>query len=256
MLNRLTKLAVVAVVLAVMGSWGCSASTSPSDPGEDEKKPSQQPVDEKQPEQEPDKPKTPRPPPEPLQKVPPPAIDAQAAAAAAIELYDKDGNGTIGSEELQAAPALAAALADLDEDPDPITNLDEDQDGAVTQEEIVARITAWQDSKIGVTDYQCQVTLDGDPLIGATVTLVPEAFLGSEVQTASGVTGEEGIADISIADLPKGKVGAHCGFYRVRVSKLQDGKELIPAKYNAETILGEEISEEEWDVPTFELASE
>ncbi len=246
MLNRLTKLAVVAVVLAVMGSWGCSASTSPSDPGEDEKKPSQQPVDEKQPEPEPDKPKTPRPPPEPLPKIALPAIDAQAAAKAAIDLYDKDGNGTIGGEELKAAPALAAAMADLDED----------QDEAVSQEEIVARITAWQDSKIALTNHDCQVMRGEEPLIGATVTLVPEAFLGSEVQTASGITDEEGIAEMSIADLPEGVVGVHLGFYRVRVSKLQDGKELIPAKYNTETTLGEQVSEEDWDVPLFELAGE
>ena len=36
------------------------------------------------------------------------------------------------------------------------------------------------------------------------------------------------------------------GFYRVRISKVVDGKETVPAKYNTETILGHEEAD---DIP-------
>jgi hypothetical protein len=36
--------------------------------------------------------------------------------------------------------------------------------------------------------------------------------------------------------------GAHFGLYKVRISKIVNGKESIPSRYNSETILGQEIS--------------
>jgi hypothetical protein len=36
--------------------------------------------------------------------------------------------------------------------------------------------------------------------------------------------------------------GLALGLYRIRVSKMVDGKETIPARYNTETTLGQEVS--------------
>ena len=38
---------------------------------------------------------------------------------------------------------------------------------------------------------------------------------------------------------------AHCGFFRVELSKKEGGKELIPAKFNRDTVLGEEINDDD-----------
>ena len=40
-------------------------------------------------------------------------------------------------------------------------------------------------------------------------------------------------------DMPS---GLQLGFYRVRVSKQANGKEMIPAKYNTETTLGQQVA--------------
>ena len=36
--------------------------------------------------------------------------------------------------------------------------------------------------------------------------------------------------------------GIQLGFFKIRVSKMVNGKETIPAKYNAETTLGQQIA--------------
>lgn len=38
----------------------------------------------------------------------------------------------------------------------------------------------------------------------------------------------------------------HLGLYRVKISKLVNGKEIVPPKYNEQTILGQELA---GDVP-------
>ena len=90
-----------------------------------------------------------------------------------------------------------------------------------------------------------EVTLDGKTLAGATVTYVPEEFRGEDVEETSGVTDESGSA------YPQGQdakyPGLYAGVYRIRISKIVDGAETIPARYNAETILGKEIA---FDAPS------
>ena len=62
----------------------------------------------------------------------------------------------------------------------------------------------------------CQVHLDGKPLQGATVTYVPEKFLGSSIRQATGVSDERG----SVALVTEGEKlsGVQPGLYRVQVS--------------------------------------
>jgi hypothetical protein len=169
-------------------------------------------------------------------RVQPPSISASGAASQAIEDYDKDGDGSLAGSELDAAPGIKAAMA----------TIDADKDGKVTADEIEQRIEAWQATKIGVMGITASFTLDGRPLTGAEVTFEPESFLGDELKPAIGDTGSSGSAMPSI---PKDQrptkdmgPGLQVGLYRVKVSKKVNGQETIPAKYNSETTLGQQVS--------------
>jgi hypothetical protein len=161
--------------------------------------------------------------------------------------YDADGDGKIDAEELKQSPPLAEALE----------TTDADGDGALTEKEIVDRIDAWSESGTNVVNQSTLVTLDGNPLEGATVTYEPEEFLQPPLESSSGVTAENGYAEVAGQD--PNYPGLYLGLYRVRISKMVDGRETIPARYNTETILAKEIApdapstSERWLV--FELES-
>ena len=91
-----------------------------------------------------------------------------------------------------------------------------------------------------------ELTLDGQPLSGALITFEPEKFLGDEIKTAFATTNQFGTAapSIPIEQRPDPKLpgGANFGLYKVRISKIVNGKETIPARYNTETVLGQEVS--------------
>jgi hypothetical protein len=183
----------------------------------------------------------------------PPAINASQAGSQAIEMYDTNGDGVIAGDELDRAPALNEALPRLD------TNADK----GVSADEIAARVNAWKATEIGMTSFRCHVTLDGEPLTGATVTFEPEPFLGDEIKTAIGVTNPFGDAAPTIPKEqrpdPKLPGGIHLGLYKVRISKIVNGKETIATSYNAQTTLGQEVSNDDPAVQrmnmTFELKS-
>ena len=84
--------------------------------------------------------------------------------------------------------------------------------------------------------------MDGRPLSGATVKLIPEKYLGDEIKAAVGVTNDGGSATMRIPDedLPeaqRGIVGVHYGTYKVEITH---PTMKIPAKYNTQTTLGYE----------------
>jgi hypothetical protein len=84
------------------------------------------------------------------------------------------------------------------------------------------------------------VTLDGRPLVGAEVTLVPEEFLGTDHKSAKATTDPGGDFRLKTAGI--NSIGAQPGVYRIQVSKKDAaGKEMIPARYNTETTLGVEL---------------
>jgi hypothetical protein len=169
-------------------------------------------------------------------RIEPPRIDADEAAAEAMETYDKDGDGSVDAAELDAAPSLKAAMA----------TLDADKDGKVTAAEVTERIETWQATRGGITSVLVYVTLDGRPLPEATVTFEPELFLGEEIQAAAGVTNLEGVAAPIIPKenrpAPTTPPGMQIGLYKVRVSKKVNGSETIPARYNVETTLGQQVA--------------
>jgi hypothetical protein len=167
-------------------------------------------------------------------RVRPPAIDASAAGRLAIQQYDTDGDGLIKGPELDKAPALKAA----------IKNLDTNGDGGVSADEIAARVTAWQETEVGTMSLSCKVTYRGQPLQGATVKFIPEKFLGDQIQTATGETNEFGVAVLSVPLDPAirgGAPGVQSGLYRVEITKEAMN---IPARYTAETILGQEVADD------------
>jgi hypothetical protein len=170
-------------------------------------------------------------------RVTPPPIDAAAAGNDAMKMYDGNHDGKISGAELDKCPAIKAAIAQIDIG----------GKGEVTAEMITARVRKWQDSRLGLMSLGCRVTRNGSPLPGATVTFVPEKFLGPNVQPATGKTDINGMAMLSVAPTntapgaPRQPPGVAPGLYRVVVTA--PGLN-IPEKYSTEagTILGQEVA--------------
>ena len=168
-----------------------------------------------------------------------PAIDPAAAGTRALEAYDTNRDGAIAGAELDASPSLKSARS----------RFDANQDGGISAAEIAERIKAWKAMKTGLASVRCQVMLDGKPLAGATVDFVPEPFLGAEVKPARGTVNQFGdvAPTVSDADKPDPKLpgGVHFGLYTVTIAKPTDGQETVPARYNAKSTLGLEVSYDE-----------
>jgi hypothetical protein len=161
-------------------------------------------------------------------------IDPAAAAKAALEMYDTDKDGSLSAQELAKCPALAKSMARFD------TN----KDGRLTADEIAARIRTWQEQRVGLMRFSCRVLRNRAPLAGAVVRFVPEPFLGTELKPASGTTDATGMAFLSVdaKSLPddmKGLTGIQPGLYKVEITH---PKITLPAKFNTETTLGQEVS--------------
>ncbi|MGI9456119.1 MAG: hypothetical protein ACR2NU_06120 [Aeoliella sp.] len=168
-------------------------------------------------------------------RVGPPSLSPSRAGSAAMKEYDENGDGVVSGAELDKAPGLNAALG----------NLDTDGDGGVSAKEVSARVRSWIDSKIGVTNARCRISLNGKPLSGGQITFEPEAFLGDAVKVATDKIDSDGTASPSVAkeDRVHPMVpGLSVGLYKVRISRVVNGKETIPAKYNTETLLGQEVA--------------
>jgi hypothetical protein len=165
-----------------------------------------------------------------------PSIDADGAATGALEMYDKDADGAIAGSELDAAPAIKAAMA----------TIDANKDEKVTADEITSRIEAWQATTYGIMPLGVTFTMDGQPLDGASVTFEPEPFLGDDIKAGVGETTLSGqvMPTVPAEQRPSSDTpaGLALGLYRIRVSKKVNGEETIPAEYNTKTILGQEIS--------------
>jgi hypothetical protein len=157
-------------------------------------------------------------------------MDPESAGEQALALYDADKDGSIAGEELDNCPGLKQGLRQLDGN----------RDQALSGEEIAARLRQYQEDRLGVVGFIGHVTLDGRPLVGAEVTLVPEEFLGSDHKPAKATTDPGGDFRLKTAGI--NSIGAQPGIYRIQISKKDaSGKESIPARYNSETTLGVEL---------------
>lgn len=167
----------------------------------------------------------------------PPAFDPSTASQAAMDQFDTNADGKLDKGELKSAPSLQFSL----------DRIDADGDGAITQDELSTMIQEkWIDAGAGIMLIGAQVTLNRKPLDGATITFEPEPFLGEVLHPASGETDFDGFASMSMAPehMPHENVraGVSPGLYLVRISKIVNDKELVPAKYNTETTLGVEVA--------------
>lgn len=175
-----------------------------------------------------------------------PDFDPAGSARQALDQYDTNKDGSIDDKEAQKAPGILSAF----------TRIDVDQNQALDENEIATRIRYYKSASTIVAGGNIRVKFRGAPLAGATITLEPESFLGKAFQTCTGVTGSGGVATLSGTTESKFP-GIYLGLYRMRVSLVHNGKEMIPAKYNTETTLGYEAADDlptVFDIPTFNLS--
>jgi hypothetical protein len=166
------------------------------------------------------------------ERVKPPKINASSAANQSMELYDKNHDGKLSQEELGKCPGV---LINID-------TYDLNHDKMIDEEEFRSHLADLLKSGTGGTELGCNVSYQGKPLAGATVVFEPEPYLGSDIQTAEGVTSNYGSANLGI---PAEKVPAalrsikliQYGTFKVRITHPTIK---IPAKYNTETTLGYE----------------
>lgn len=161
-----------------------------------------------------------------------PEVDPETASVQAMEMYDTDKDGALSDAELAACPGILRHKQ----------LYDTDGGGTITQQEIAEQLSQLLASKVGVTSLRVQVRLNGRPLAGAQVKIVPEKYLGSDVKSAVGITNDRGTATMDIPDsdsLPseQGLLGVHYGTYKLEVTHPTIS---IPEKYNNKTTLGYE----------------
>lgn len=180
-------------------------------------------------------------------RIQPADIDPEGAGAAAVAVYDQDGDSQLSSGELKKCPALLASLA----------SYDTSQDGKLDASEIAARLAQWKETRVGVTAATFYVELDGRRLAGAKIVLEPEPFLADSVAPASAEVNSSGLAAPSMAAelLPEGvRSGLQTGLYKIKITH---PTLKIPAKYNEQTELGLEVPPhfDLYNPPTFKLTS-
>jgi hypothetical protein len=142
----------------------------------------------------------------------PPKVDPRAAAAEAIRLYDKNGDGSLDELETGACPAIKRARE----------GYDKDGNGKISQDEISQHLESIYSVGVGLLEVQCTVLRNGRPLSGATVRFIPEPFLGGDLQTAIATTDADGVAIPSIpAEKLPGRLRnaslMQVGLYRVEI---------------------------------------
>lgn len=126
-------------------------------------------------------------------------------AQRAIELLDTDGDSAIDLSEVKAAPGLAASFGPIDTS----------RDGKLSYEEIYERIAFHEHAGTGLCGESYTVRLNRQPLRGARIDFVPEAFLGGEIEPASGITDEYG--EVAPQTIGQSVRGLRAGFYRLEV---------------------------------------
>ncbi len=160
----------------------------------------------------------------------PPDVDPAAAAAAAMEQYDTNGDGLLSAGELESCPGLAKM----------IKAYDSDTDGSISEAELASRIQQFVSSGAALVPMSVNVLLNKRPLSGATVRFVPESYYGGAIKAAVGTTASSGAARMAVPaeDLPENQQNLKAiqfGTYRVEITHPQVK---LPAKYNTETTLG------------------
>jgi hypothetical protein len=158
-----------------------------------------------------------------------------------MELYDLNHDGRIDSEELKSthSPLRAAKWK---------------RDGSIVFAEIASRVSKWKSATTLIMVVSPTFYFQGKPLAGATITFEPAEFLGSSYKSMSATTDANGVAHFTGDD--RHYPGIYLGLYKVRVSKCVKDQEVIPAKYNSDTVLVHEVAANNWggsSLPFFDL---
>jgi hypothetical protein len=167
----------------------------------------------------------------------PAKLDPEAVGQQALLEYDTNGDTRIDEDELAKSPGLS----------DGLSATDQDEDKTLTADEIATRVRFHADRKVALLPVRYSLTLDGRPLSGATMTMVPEAFFQGGIPVATGESDDEGIVEPTMQFDEKlqdqdSLHGVRPGVYRIEISKKDaDGAEIIPAKYNAQSQLGRDV---------------
>lgn len=151
----------------------------------------------------------------------------EQAAAGAISAYDTNNNSTLETNEIAKSPALLSAM----------DKYDADKDGSLSKQEIQTRVQYYNDRLGSLTNFYAMVTLDGNPLAGAEVKLIPEPWLGSQAKAVTGTTDDKGMVVFRMENADE--AGLYAGVYKLEVT---DQGSSVPARYNTATELGQEVS--------------
>jgi len=148
-----------------------------------------------------------------------------------MDEFDTNKDGNIDAQELEKSPGLKSALS----------TTDTDKNGGLSEDEIKVRIEGYRQTQLALMPMSFRLTLDGQPLDGAQLRLVPESFMTSAIKTSLGTTSSDGAVSPSVTGLEMR--GTQLGIYRIEISKKDaTGNELVPAKYNSATSLGQEVA--------------
>jgi hypothetical protein len=175
-----------------------------------------------------------------------PELDPQGSTDRVFAEYDANSDKKLSREELTKSPGLLAALV----------SLDRNRDGAIASDELKTSLERFQAEGAGLVTISCMVSRGGRPLENAKVELVPESFLGDFVKPASGVTGPDGTATLSVdeSEIPeeyRGRIhGVPTGIFRVVVTHPAIA---IPAKYNTQTQLGRIVTRRDHETLTINM---
>ena len=162
-------------------------------------------------------------------------VNAAAASEQAMTLHDQDKNGELSKEELKSLPAILRSLEQFDKD----------SSGSVSKSEIQARIEQWQSLKVAMMSCSFTVSLDGKPLIDATVELTPEKMMGASLPKSIGTTDATGRVTPTMVASDSMEAGAEVlsgippGLYKVSI---QHAKLKSLSRYNSATELGLQVA--------------
>ena len=101
-----------------------------------------------------------------------PEYDVDSAGQRAVAALDANKNGSLDAKELEKCPGLLAARE----------RVDSDGNSVLTADEISTRVKTYGTDQLALMPCICAVTLDGEPLPNAEVTLTPEEFLGPQMK--------------------------------------------------------------------------
>jgi hypothetical protein len=158
------------------------------------------------------------------------------SAKLAMEDYDENGDGLIDFAEADKCPAIKVAFK----------RIDSDGNESISYTELRTRIEYFITADSTIISGEVEIKKGSEALKGAVVTFTPERFMGNLIKASKGVTDADGIAYMSGQE--SSFPGIYLGYYRVQVSKIEDGQETIDAKYNTETTIGYEATDDLEDI--------